>query len=210
MGRWTAGAKVQWLNMLYIQLLLATASGHSDAFLQSDGSCGPGDLWVEERETQQSSHHIRPFLQPTGIAGMPLGGWKASVHWGRCHYNIDFGALLFSLSSHTSSLVGHIYQPVLLTLFLSSCFSSRKLICSQWELCPDRVLKYTTASVKSTCVEYVHSHACRFDYLIHLVEPFLVKTILMILICCRKLISLNTWCHALICVFLCLCSVNWG
>lgn len=105
---WTTGAKVQWLNMFYIHLLPATASNHSDAFSQSDGSCGPGDLWVEERETQQSSHHIGPFLQQTGIAGMPLGGWKASVHWGRCHCNVDSGAVHFCLNTHTSSLVGYI------------------------------------------------------------------------------------------------------
>lgn len=113
MGRWTNGAKVQWLNMLYIQLLLATASSHADAFSQSDGSCGPGYLWVEDWETQQSSHHIGPFLQQTGIVGMPLGGWKASVHWGRCHCNVDSGAVHFSLNTHTLQVWLDIYQPVL-------------------------------------------------------------------------------------------------
>lgn len=62
-----------------------------------------------------------------------------------------------------------------LFLFLSlfSCSNSRKLVCSQLELLPDLVPKYTTASLKNTCERYnvIHKHThthgpdiCLFKY----------------------------------------------
>lgn len=49
---------------------------------------------------------------------------------------------------------GKTTNPVLTLLWVSlfSCFSSRKLVCSQLELQPDRVPSYTTASLKNACV----------------------------------------------------------
>lgn len=68
-----------------------------------------------------------------------------------------------------------------MTLFLSSCFNSRKLICTQLGLCPDHVLNYTTASVKSTFVGYAHTqiHTCTHNF-IHLADQFLVYRILIL------------------------------
>lgn len=59
---------------------------------------------------------------------------------------------------------------ILMTLFLSSCFNSKKLICTQLGLYPDHVLNCTTASVKGTCVGYAHTNTHNY---IHFADQFL-------------------------------------
>lgn len=59
---------------------------------------------------------------------------------------------------------------ILMTLFLSSCFNSKKLICTQLGPYPDHVLNYTTASVKGTYVGYAHTNTHNF---IHFAYQFL-------------------------------------
>lgn len=136
---------------------------------QSDWSSSAGLLWDAEWKTPQSSNDLRPLLQPTGAAGVPLGERTASVQRGRNSlFFIAIARWNSALSTHslTRDLQDfivlpqfhfendaiHLFDVSEQTLFsLHSCFNSRTPACLRSAPQLDPVPKCTAASPRNTC-----------------------------------------------------------